>query len=165
MTSYGRAIVGVAVASIAALPLFAAHAAAQRPTGRQFEGRLDAIAAHTPSLQGGGGFNIPAGLYVRLGATVAGGLSHRDGVTHAAARGDVIARFLLDPYREFPLGLYGLGGVSVMYDPFEQWRPRVVVGLGIESRARHGRTVAAELALGGGVRLGVVVRRARRLGR
>ncbi len=156
---------GVALVAVVAATLLASPALAQRPGGRQLEGRVDLIAADTPSLQAGLGLNIPVGIYVRVGATIAGGVAHRDAVTHGAARGDVVARFLLDPYREFPLGLYGLGGLSAMYDPFEGWRPRVVVGLGLESRVRRGRAIAAEVALGGGVRFGVAVRRARRTGR
>lgn len=159
----------IARAAVAVLGLASLGApsllSAQRPTGRQVEWRADAIAASTPSLQLGGGVNIPAGIYVRLGATVAGGVAHRDGVTHGAGRGEVVARFLLDPYAEFPLALYGLGGISAMFDPFEEWRPRVMVGLGVESRVRNRRAVAVELALGGGVRLGVAVRRGRRFGR
>lgn len=158
----GRMAPGVA---FVAATLLAAPVLAQRPVGRQLEGRVDLIAADTPALQVGIGLNIPAGIYVRMGATIAGGVAHRDVVTHGAARGDIVARFLLDPYREFPLALYGLGGLSAMYDPFEGWRPRVVVGVGLESRVRRGRAIAAEMALGGGVRLGVAVRRARRSGR
>lgn len=148
-----------------ALVAVAAPLAAQRPTGRQFEGRVDLVAADTPSLQLGLGLNVPAGIHVRVAAIVAGGVAHRDDVTHGAARADLVARFLLDPYREFPLGLYGLAGLSAMHDPFERWRPRVMVGVGVESRVRSGRAIAAELSLGGGVRMGVAVRRARRSGR
>ncbi|MCC6928021.1 MAG: hypothetical protein IT359_03410 [Gemmatimonadaceae bacterium] len=163
MTVPRPARAGTALALAAAL--FPALAHAQRPTGTQFEARLDAIAARTPSLQLGGGFNVPAGLYVRIGGTVAGGIARRNGVTHGAARADVIARFLLDPFAESPIALYGLGGLSAMVDPFEHARPRVVVGLGIESRVRNRRALAAELALGGGVRIAGVIRRGRRAGR
>lgn len=175
MSVGGRSRLATTIASCAAVAMPAALAlsatllpasvAAQRPTGPQLELRLDAIAARTPSLQLGGGVNVPAGLYVRLGATVAGGVAHRDGISHGAARGEVIARFLLDPFAEFPVALYGLGGLSAMVDPFEHTRPRVVVGLGIESRVRNRRAVAAELSLGGGVRLGALIRRGRRFGR
>ncbi|HEX4934802.1 MAG TPA: hypothetical protein VFV33_16545 [Gemmatimonadaceae bacterium] len=159
------AVVAMWLAAAALGAIAPRRAAAQRPSGRQFEARLDAIAASTPALQLGAGVNIPAGLYVRLGATAAGGLAHRDGVTHGSARAEVIARFLLDPFNEFPLALYGLGGLSAMVDPFEEWRPRVVVGLGLESRVRNRRAIAAELSVGGGVRIGAVIRRGRRLGR
>jgi len=152
----------LASAAVATTPC---RSGAQRPAGTQVEGRVDAIAATTPSLQLGAGFNVPAGLYVRLGTSVAAGVAHRNGVTHAAGRGEAVARFLLDPYAEYPLALYGVAGISIMHDPFEHTRPRVLVGVGIESRVRDRRAVAAEVALGGGVRVGLAIRRGRRTGR
>lgn len=149
----------------ACLPCLAWPALAQRPTGRQLELRADLIAARTTSAQVGVGVNVPAGLYVRVGATAAVGAAHRFGELRTAARGDLVARFLFDPFREVPLGLYGMGGVSAMYDPFERWRPRVVVGMGVEGRVRGRRVLAGEIALGGGVRASLVVRRARTSGR
>lgn len=148
-----------------AIAIAASPAAAQAPRGAQVEGRLDAIAARTPTLQAGVGGNVPAGLYVRLAATAAAGLAVRDGATRGAARADLAARFHLDPFRESRFGLYGLAGLSAMGDGFEGWRPRVLVGLGLESRPRGGRVLAGELALGGGVRAAVVLRRARARGR
>jgi len=121
--------------------------------------------APVTGLQLGGGVKTVSTPGGDLGATVAGGVAHRDGISHGAARGEVLARFLLDPFAEFPVALYGLGGLSAMVDPFEHTRPRVVVGLGIESRVRNRRAVAAELSLGGGVRLGALIRRGRRFGR
>ena len=152
----------VALAWLAVAPL---AAPAQRPAGRQFEGRLDAILASTPSMQGGVAVNVPVGLYVRLGAAVAGGVAHRDGASRTAARGDLFARFLLDPFRESPWGVYGVGGLSAMYDGFEEWRPRVMAGVGVERGPRHGRAWGGELALGGGIRLTLFVRGARTTGR
>lgn len=167
MSARRPASLGVAGGAIA-LSLLAAspsQGGAQRPAGRQLEGRVDAIAASTPSLQAGVAFNVPAGLYARLGAAVAGGVARRDGLSRGAARADVFARFLLDPFGQSPLGFYGVGGLSAMYDGFEEWRPRVLAGIGFESRVRHGRAWGAEVALGGGVRIALVVRGARASGR
>lgn len=135
------------------------------PSGAQWEGRLEGIAARTSALQGGIAVNVPAGRYVRIGALGAAGAAWRSGEQRASARVEGVARFLLDPFRESRLGLYGVGGVSVMYDGFEHTRPNVVVGAGVEGPPRNGRAIAAELALGGGVRVAVVLRRARRTGR
>lgn len=143
----------------------AADAGAQRPAGRQFEGRVDAIAATTSSVQGGVALNAPAGLYVRLGAAAAGGVAWRDGAARSAARGDLFARFLLDPFGQSRLGFYGVGGLSAMYDGFEGWRPRILAGIGLESPVRNGRAWGGELALGGGLRLALFVRGARASGR
>lgn len=155
----------VSLASARALTAQAAPFASLTPTGMQWELRLEGIAARTSALQGALAANAPAGRYVRLGALAAAGGAWRDGAQRASARVEGIARFLLDPFRESRLGLYGLGGVSLMYDGFEHSRPNVVVGVGVESTPRHGRLIAAELALGGGVRVALVVRRARRSGR
>lgn len=138
---------------------------AQRPSGWQGEWRVDATAARTPSLQLGAGANVPAGLYARLAGALSAGPARRGGVTHLAWRADATARFHFDPFREGRRGVYGLGGVSLLHDPFEAWRPRVHAGVGVEGPRRGRHVVAAELTLGGGVRLGVVVRRARALGR
>jgi hypothetical protein len=154
--------VGIALAAVS---LAAAPLSAQRPRGPQAEARLDVIAARTPSLQVGGGLNVPAGLYVRLAGTVGAGVAWRDGAQRGAARADVTARFHLDPFRESALGLYGLAGLSAMGDGFEGWRPRILVGLGVESRARGRRVLAGELSLGGGVRAALVLRRSRAAGR
>ena len=147
------------------LGVLSVPADAQRAVGSQPEFRADVITSRDPTLQIGGGINVPAGIYARVGATVAGGVAVRDRSVRGAARLDAHARFLLDPFGEYPVGVYGMGGISVMYDGFERWRPLVTVGLGLESRARRGHTTAFEIALGGGVRLGVVMRRARATGR
>lgn len=139
-------------------PSYAAEA--QRPADRPMEFRVDAISSRAATIQLGGGVSVPAGIYARMGVVAAGGIAVRHDSVRAAARFDGSIRFLLDPLREYPIGLYGIGGVSLMYDAFERWRPLVVLGVGAETRSRHGRTTAVELALGGGVRVGVVLRRA-----
>lgn len=151
--------------ALALLAATAADAGAQRPAGRQFEGRVDAIAATTSSVQGGLALNVPAGLYVRLGAAAGGGIARRDGDSRGAARVDLFARFLLDPFGQSRLGLYGVGGLSTMHDGFEGWRPRVLAGIGLESPVRNGRAWGGELALGGGLRVALFVRGARASGR
>ncbi len=165
--------VSARVAALALLFAVSSHEAVAQPlarvsltpSGAQWEGRLEGIAARTSALQGGIAVNVPAGRYVRLGALGAAGAAWRSGDQRASARVEGVARFLLDPFRESRFGLYGVGGVSVMYDGFEHTRPNVVIGAGVEGTPRNGRAIAAELALGGGVRVAVVVRRARRTGR
>ncbi|MEP7382602.1 MAG: hypothetical protein ABI910_13005 [Gemmatimonadota bacterium] len=166
-----RLAMGIAGATLLAL-LVAPDALAQTaalislaPSGAQVEVRVDVIGARTTALQAGFALNVPAGRYVRLGGTLAAGTAWHDTRQRASARADGIARFLLDPFRESSLGLYGIGGLSVLYDRFEQTRPRLLVGVGVEGKPRSGHVVAAELALGGGVRASVVLRRARRSGR
>jgi hypothetical protein len=140
-------------------------ASAQVPSGTQFGGRVEVITSRASTVHAGVSANTTAGLYLRLEGTVAGGPAWHEGSTYAAFRADGVARFLLDPFREARHAVYGLGGVSLMYDGLEDWRPRLLAGLGIEGRARQGRVVALELSLGGGARAALVVRRARRFGR
>ena len=100
----------------------------------QVELRADGLAGPPGALQLGAGAKVPAGWYVRLGATLAAGPAWRDGRTVASARADVAARFLLDPFRESPWGAYAGGGLTTS-------RPWSVKGMGLPGRKRaSGRT-------------------------
>lgn len=145
--------------------LVPARLRAQVPTGSQVGVRLDAISSRAATVQFGMTANATAGVYVRLEANVAGGLAWHDGTQYGSARLDALSRFTLDPFLESRRALYGLGGVSMMYDGFERWRPRLLAGFGIEGPVRRGRVMALEVALGGGARVGLVVRRKRTFGR
>lgn len=137
----------------------------QRPAGPQPEMRLELITGSPWSLMAGAGVGVPAGVYTRLGVNAAAGMARSDSATHASARIDATARFLLDPLRQSKAGLYGLAGLSAMYLDDDGWTPRVLLGLGVEGRVRGRAITSVELALGGGARISVVVRRARRAGR
>lgn len=139
--------------------------AAQRATGLQPEGRVEVIAGRTTQLLGGVGVNVPAGVYLRLGLSAAvGGVIAGAGPDEASgtvAHVDVRSRFHLDPFRQSRVGLYGLAGVSAMYHEDDDWKPRIVLGLGLEGPARRGVLTGVEFALGGGTRIAIVLRRAR----
>lgn len=127
----------------------------------QLEWRADVTAADAPDAHLGLGMNVRAGWYVRLGAGVAAGAVRTDdGSWLGSQRVDVAARFLLDPFKERPRALYGGAGVSAR---FVEGRadPVLLLVLGVEGRPRERWTPAAEIALGGGVRAGVVLRRTR----
>ena len=127
----------------------------------QWEARADVIAAKRTLVQVGGGVNIPAGYYVRLGFDVAAGPEFgREGVV-GAVRTDITSRFLLDPFLESRRGVYGGGGVSASWSAKQGWREYLVVLAGLEGPARSGWRSAFEAGFGGGARVGVVLRRAR----
>lgn len=136
-------------------------ASAQRNSGPRMEGRVEVIVARHATVQAGAGFNVAAGNYVRWGLVMAAGATRRDDRTAATWRADVVVRFLLDPFRESPRGLYGLAGVSVMDDGARDVEPAILIGVGVEGRARGVVIPAVELALGGGARIAVVLRRTR----
>jgi hypothetical protein len=151
-----------------ALGAAGATAGAQVPPFKpavQSEVRLDALAGPPAGVQMGVGANIPMGYYVRFAADVAGGASWRDGATVASGRADLVARYLLDPFKEFKWGPYGGAGFSALWERGASWRGALLLLLGVEGPARPGWRTSVELGLGGGARLGVVLRRARSNGR
>jgi hypothetical protein len=123
------------------------------------EYRADAIVARGTTLQGGLGPVFPLGTYVRLSVDGAVGSTWRDGSAHASGRVDAISRFLLDPFREVPVAVSLGGGVSVPYvDGDRRVRPYVTVVIDVEGRIRGRFTPAMQVGLGGGARVGFVLR-------
>jgi hypothetical protein len=127
----------------------------------QFEGRVDGLFAHTSGVEGGLGVSVPAGLYMRTGLVAGLGLG-RNG---AEGRTDLIARFSLDPFRQSRWAPYAGGGISGRYRVEEDGGTHayLLVFLGVEGPLAIGRTSgwvpALELGLGGGARVGVILRR------
>ena len=132
----------------------------QAPTVPAYaEFRLDAIVARATSLESGVGAVIPLGTYVRLSVDAAGGTTFHDGSSRASGRIDAIGRFLLDPFREAPVGVSLGGGLSLPYvDGDKRVRPYLTAVVDIEGRRRGAVTPAFQLGLGGGTRVGVVLR-------
>ena len=157
----GRAL----VLAFATLTTAASVAAAQRdirPRPRA-EARVDYLGPNPKSVQAGLGVNIPLGMYVRLAIVGAGGASWQDGESGASARGDVIARFSFDPFRERRWGLSAGGGLSVRYDESlaasgDRWRALIAIVLDLEGPLVGPVTPALQVGLGGGVRVGLILR-------
>jgi hypothetical protein len=128
--------------------------------------RLDLITGRDAAVQAGIGVQIPAGYYVRVGVDAAVGVALGDSSSRGSAdhrldgRLDVLARFLLDPFRQTAYGLSAGGGVSLRAEPGDHVRPLLLVAIDIEGRrSRAGVVPAIQLGLGGGARIGVVLRR------
>jgi len=135
---------------------------AQQPQQRlQMEGRLDAIIARSMGVEAGLGVSVPSGIYVRSGL-VAGIGAGRHGLE---GRTDLFSRFSLDPFRQSRWAPYGGAGISGRYRSKLDGGSRayLLVFLGVEGPLALGRTSgivpAFELGLGGGARVGVVLRR------
>jgi hypothetical protein len=126
----------------------------------QMEGRLDAIVARTTGVEAGLGLSVPAGIYLRTGL-VAGIGAGRHGVE---GRTDLVSRFSLDPFRQSRWAPYGGGGISGRYRSKLDGGSHayLLVFLGVEgplaAANRSGIVPAFELGLGGGARLGVILR-------
>jgi hypothetical protein len=139
----------------------AARLAAQQAPLVQPEARVDAIVARDAATQLGGGASIVLGTYVRLAFIGGAGTRWRDGSGEFSGRADAMLRFLFDPLREARWAPYGAGGLGLLYDASDRWRAVVIAAIGAEGPPKHGIVPAFELGLGGGVRAGIVVRRAR----
>jgi hypothetical protein len=133
-------------------------ARAQRPW--KPEVRADLLVARAAAVEAGVGMSVPAGVYIRPTIVAAAGPARRDGDSGWSSRVDVLARFLLDPFRESRVGLYAAGGISGHYDPWEQWTAALALVVGAELPARAGAAWALEMGLGGGFRVGLALRRA-----
>jgi hypothetical protein len=93
---------------------------------------------------------VRSGLDLAAGATADG----------ASGRVDLFARFHFDPFRERKWGPYGGGGISARFDEGRKWRPYLLAFVGLDGPASGGVAPAVELGLGGGARIGVILRRA-----
>jgi len=123
------------------------------------EVRADAIVARQTAAQAGAGVVVPLGIYVRFSVDAAAGATFAGGTSRASGRVDAIGRFLLDPFRETPLALSLGGGLSVPYvDGQSHVRPYLTAVIDIEGRKRGKLTPALQVGLGGGARVGFVLR-------
>lgn len=139
----------------------------QVPLRPQLELRAEGVAAESPAAIGAVGVNVRAGWYVRLGASLGGGARWiEDGPTVGVLRADANVRFLLDPFAERRRGLYGGVGLSAaqLGGGLGAQPPVLLLLAGLEGQPRDGRAWALELGLGGGLRVAVVRRSARRDG-
>jgi hypothetical protein len=143
------------------LVLAAARAPAQGLDGRiEPELRGDVIAAsQATSWQGGAGLQIPAGYYARIGLDAAVGADVAHGVSETSGRVDVLARFLFDPFRQTRWGVSAGAGVSVRAREGDRVRPYLLAVMDLEApRTSSGLAPAVQVGLGGGVRVGLVLR-------
>jgi hypothetical protein len=123
------------------------------------EVRVDAVGASPATVQGAVGVEIPAGYYVRVGVIAGAGASVEEGESGPAGRLDVLARFLLDPFRQSRWGFSAGGGVSLLAREGDHVRPQLLVALDLEGpRSRNGVSPSFQLGLGGGLRAGIGLR-------
>jgi hypothetical protein len=132
-----------------------------RPQPVQHELRLDGLFAEGSAVHAGYGVSVPAGLYVRTGLVLGAGAG-RHGLE---GRSDLIGRFSFDPLRQSRWGPYGGAGVSARFNSTADHGAKayLLFFLGVEGPLPAGRTrgwvPAIEVGLGGGARIGIVMRR------
>lgn len=126
------------------------------PPSTAIEGRTDAIFSKIPTAQAGIGISMFGGTYVRTGVVGAIG-ANEEGVT---GRTDGFVRFHLDPFRQSRWAPYGGAGLSGRYDAGSRPKAFLLVFAGVEGPVRNGLTTSLEAGLGGGARIGVMLRQA-----
>ena len=124
-------------------------------SAQSIEGRIDGILAGPKAIHAGLGFTVPVGTYVRSGLVGAVGASDAG----VSGRVDLFARFHLDPFREHRWALYAGGGLTARYDDNRRTRHFLLLFAGVDGPARGGISPSIEAGLGGGGRIGVIIRR------
>lgn len=140
-----------------------ASARAQPPPRRVYaEGRVDAIVSDARTVFVGAGAIVPAGTYARIVLGAGGGVTSLSGITHGSARADLTVRFLLDPVAQARWAPYAAGGLGYLEEGPARRRGVILLAFGLEGPlTREGLRTAIEAGLGGGARLGLIVRRGR----
>lgn len=150
-------------------PSPAAAPPGRRASRADAEARVDGIIARVSAVHAGVGFTAPVGNYIRAGLVGAVGFS-RNGLS---GRLDGVARFHFDPFRQSRWAPYGGGGISGRFDreayycplggcvePRGKARAYLLLLLGLDGPIYSGVTPSFELGLGGGGRIGLILRRA-----
>lgn len=150
------ALAALALGASAAAPSTLAAQTRPRPV---FVARLDATSAAVPRLEASLGGAIPLGTYARLHLTAGGGAARERGEPEPSLRGDAIARFLLDPLLQSKRGPYLGGGVSWLAHRGARGHAWLALVAGVELAERGALIPALEVGVGGGARIGLVVRR------
>ncbi|MDB4915272.1 MAG: hypothetical protein JWM95_2916 [Gemmatimonadetes bacterium] len=135
---------------------------AQAPPGEtpHSELRADIIASSgRTAYQAGGGVQLPAGYYARVGVIGAVGSNYSGGVFEKSARVDVVGRFLFDPFRQQRWGISAGAGVSLQARDGDRIRPLLLAVIDVEGPQASSRmSPAFQVGLGGGVRVGAALR-------
>jgi len=128
-----------------------------RSSAQSPEVRIDAIAANPAAIHAGAGFTVAMGTYVRSGIDAAIGSSEHG----ISGRIDFVNRFHLDPFRQHGWAPYAGGGLTARFDDNRTNRYYLLVFLGLDSPAKKGIATSIEAGLGGGARLGLILRKTR----
>jgi hypothetical protein len=162
--SHGRRVLPAALFLLAA----AERAPAQVPPANvapRPEFRIDVLGPAPTAAELGAGLNADVGYYSRLELTAAAGGIRRRDATAGVGRLDAVLRLMLDPFAESRWGASLGGGVSARYEAGDRVRPYLLMVIDLEGPPTGSYRLAYQAGVGGGMRVGVVVRRAREVWR
>jgi hypothetical protein len=120
----------------------------------QPELRADVIGPRPYTVQPGGGITVALGYYARVSASIGYALRNDTTLIDGRWRGDLLGRFILDPFRQQRWGFAVGAGLS-----FRQ-RPYLTVIAEVEGPELGRWLPAIQVGAGGGFRAGAVLRRA-----
>lgn len=110
------------------------------------------------AIQLGAGAAMRFSTYLRVAAVVGAGTHFDDDIERFAWRADLVGRFQLDPFHERRWAPYAAAGVSVRGASSEA-EEYLLLLFGVEGPLARGWVPALEAGLGGGARVGFVLRR------
>ena len=154
-----RVMVMVSLGLAATLPVAGGGQIVQQRI--QSEVRVDAIFARSSGVEAAYGFTVPVGIYVRSGIVAGVGVGRHG----AESRTDFVSRFSFDPFRQTRWAPYAGAGLSGRYRSELDGGARayLLVYLGVEGPLPLGElsgwVPAVEVGLGGGARVGLILRR------
>lgn len=157
-----RRRVALAGALAFALLVAASEVGAQVPRRRaepavRPELRLDYLSS-PDAVQAGAGLAMRFGTYLRLAGVVGAGPHFSDAGERLGWRAELTGRFQLDPFRERRWAPYASAGVSVRGAGSDA-EEYLLLLIGVEGPLARGWSPAFEAGLGGGARIGLVLRR------
>jgi len=121
--------------------------------------RSDVFLARADAVQAAAGLTLPLGNYVRLDGVAGAGVEWSGGESRGSGRVDLVGRFLLDPFRQSRWSGYGGAGLSALHTEHD-WRGYMLAVVGVEGPGGRRFLPALEIGLGGGTRIGLVLRNA-----
>jgi hypothetical protein len=151
--------IAVRAAQVGLLLLGAVGGLRAQEIPREPEIRADVLGPSPYTVQLGAGVNVGAGYYERVELDGAFGARRRGSALVGSARADALLRLLLDPFGQERWGLSLAGGVSLRAEAGDKLRPYLAGAAELEGPITHGIRMAYQLGLGGGVRVGIVIRR------
>ena len=130
-------------------------ATALRAQTLQPEARLDVMGPRPYSVEPGIGVILPLGYYVRVSAGVGYALPIETSLGGDRWRTDLLARATFDPFRQQRWGLSIGGGLS-----YRRSTTYLAAIADIEGSEMRGLLPALQVGVSGGVRAGIILRRA-----
>lgn len=137
-----------------------AAGAQERPRAPEVELRADALVGDRTAWHGGAGVTWPLGRYARAGVVGAAGVTDVGGDDRrTSGRAELVVRYVVDPSGGTGARWYGGAGAGVLLVRGATGVARAHVVVGADRPLAGRLRLGLEAGVGGGTRIGVVLRR------